>query len=104
MFKEEITMNMKKQFATILLATAVLGGATVYVATPVQPDRYNIHTVTYGETIESIIRDANVNSNVDYDVREATTIAVAKSKEMEGGATSRSIKVGDKVAVPIYRR
>lgn len=97
-------MNMKKQFATILLATAVLGGATVYIATPVQPDRYVIHTVSYGESIESIINDANANSNVDYDVREATTIAVAKSKEMEGGATSRSIKPGEKIAVPIYRR
>ena len=103
MFKEEITMNMKKQFAAILLVTAVLGGVTVYVTTPVQPDRYSIHTVTYGETIESIIRDANVNSNIDYDVREATTIAVAKSKEMEGGATSRQIKPGDRIAVPIYR-
>ena len=103
MFEEEITMNMKKQFATVLLATVVLGGAIVYVATPTQPDRYVIHTVSYGESIESIINDANANSNVKYDVREATTIAVAKSKEIEGGATSRSIKVGDRVAVPIYR-
>lgn len=96
-------MNMKKQFATVLLATAVLGGATVYVATPVQPDRYVIHTVSYGESIESIINDANANSDVKYDIREATTIAVAKSKEMEGGATSRQIKPGDRIAVPIYR-
>ena len=103
MFEEEITMNMKKQFVTILLATAVLGGATVYVATPVQPDRYVIHTVSYGESIENIINDANANSDVKYDIREATTIAVAKSKEMEGGATSRQLQVGDKVAVPIYR-
>lgn len=103
MFEEEITMNMKKQFATILLATTVLGGATMYIATPTQPDRYVIHTVSYGESIESIINDANANSNVKYDVREATTIAVAKSKEMEGGVTSRSIKPGDRVAVPIYR-
>lgn len=97
-------MNMKKQFATVLLATAILGGATVYVATPVQPDRYVIHTVSYGESIESIINDANANSDVKYDIREATTIAVAKSKEMEGGATSRQIKPGDRIAVPIYRR
>lgn len=103
MFEEEITMNMKKQFATILLATAVLGGATMYIATPVQPDRYVIHTVSYGESIESIINDANANSDVKYDIREATTIAVAKSKEMEGGATSRQIKPGEKIAVPIYR-
>lgn len=97
-------MNMKKQFATVLLATAVLGGATVYVATPVQPNRYVIHTVSYGESIENIINDANANSDVKYDIREATTIAVAKSKEMEGGATSRQIKPGDRIAVPIYRR
>ena len=96
-------MNMKKQFAAILLATAVLGGATVYVATPVQPDRYVIHTVSYGESIENIINDANANSDIKYDIREATTIAVAKSKDMEGGATSRQIKPGDKVAVPIYK-
>lgn len=104
MFEEEITMNMKKQFATILLVTAVLGGATMYIATPVQPDRYVIHTVSYGETLESIIKDSNVNATVDYSIRDAVSTAVAKSKEIEGGATSRSIKVGDKVAVPIYRR
>ena len=102
MFEEEITMNMKKQFVTILLATTVLGGATVYVATPVQPDRYVIHTVSYGESIENIVNDANANSDVKYDIREATTIAVAKSKEMKGGATSRQIKPGDRIAVPIY--
>lgn len=96
-------MSMKKQFTTILLATAVLGGATVYVATPTQPERYVIHTVSYGESIESIINDANTNSSVNYDIREATATAVAESKKMEGGATSRSIKPGDRVAVPIYR-
>lgn len=95
---------MKKQLATILVAVAVLGGATAYVATPQQPERYVIHTVSYGETLEDIINDANQNSHVNYDIREATATAVAKSKEMEGGATSRSIKVGDRVAVPIYRR
>lgn len=92
---------MKKQFAAIIMAVAVLGGATVYVATPVQPERYIIHTVTYGETLESIIQDSN-RSDVNYDIREATATAVAKSKEMEGGATSRQLQVGDKVAVPIY--
>ena len=94
---------MKKQFATILVAVAVLGGATAYVATPTAPERYVIHTVTYGETVEGIIKDANKNTNVNYDIREATATAVAKSKEMEGGATSRQLKVGDRVAVPIYR-
>ena len=94
---------MKKQFATILVAVAVLGGATVYVATPTAPERYVIHTVSYGETLESIIQDSNKNTDVNYDIREATATAVAKSKEMERGATSRQLKVGDRVAVPIYR-
>lgn len=96
-------MNMKKQFATILLATAVLGGATVYVATPTQPERYIIHTVTYGETMESIVKDSNKNATADYDIRDAVATAVAESKKMEGGAKSRQLQVGDKVAVPIYR-
>ena len=94
---------MKKQFATILVAVALATGVTAYVATPVQPERYIIHTVTYGETVEGIIKDANKNTDVNYDIREATATAVAKSKEMEGGATSRQLQIGDKVAVPIYR-
>ena len=93
---------MKKQFAAIIMAVAVLGGATAYVATPVQPERYIIHTVTYGETLESIIQDSN-KTDVNYDIREATATAVVKSKEIEGGATSRQLKVGDRIAVPIYR-
>ena len=93
---------MKKQIATILVAVAVLGGATAYVATPVTPDHYIIHTVTYGETLESIIQDSN-KTDVNYDIREATATAVTKSKEMDGGATSRQLKIGDRVAVPIYR-
>lgn len=95
---------MKKQIVAILTAVAVATGATMYVATPTQPDRYVIHTVSYGESIENIINDANANSDVKYDIREATTIAVAKSKDMDGGAKSRQLQVGDKVAVPIYRR
>lgn len=94
---------MKKQFAAIIMAVAVLGGATVHVATPTAPERYVIHTVSYGETLESIIKDSNKNTNVNYDIREATATAVAKSKEIEGGATSRQLKIGDRVAVPIYR-
>lgn len=93
---------MKKQFAAIVLAATVAAGVTAYVATPQQPDHYQIHTVSYGETLESIIQDSN-RSDVNYDIREATATAVAKSKEMEGGATSRQLKVGDRVAVPIYR-
>lgn len=94
---------MKKQFTAILLATTVLCGATAYVATPTAPDKYVIHTVTYGETLEGIIRDANQNSDVSYDIRDAVSIAVNESSKMEGGATSRQIKSGEKVAVPIYR-
>lgn len=93
---------MKKQLATILVAVAVLGGATVHVATPTAPDKYVVHTVTYGETLESIIQDSN-KSDVNYDIREAVTQAVIKSREIDGGATSRQLKIGDKVAVPIYR-
>lgn len=95
---------MKKNLITILLAAAVLGGATAYVATPQTPERYIIHTVQYGETLEGIIRDTNNNSDVNYDIRDAVTEAVAQSKKIEGGATSRQLQIGDKVAVPIYRR
>ena len=94
---------MKKQFATILVAVAVLGGATAYVATPTAPERYVIHTVSYGETLESIIQDSNKNTDVNYDIREAVATSVAESAKMEGGATSRQIKPGDKIAVPIYK-
>lgn len=94
---------MKKQFAAILLATTVLCGATAYVATPTAPDKYIIHTVTYGETMESIIRDSNKNATADYDIRDAVATAVVESSKMDGGATSRQLQVGDRVAVPIYR-
>lgn len=95
---------MKKNLLTVVLAVAVLGGATMYVATPVTPDHYELHTVTYGETMESIIKDSNKATDVDYDIREAVTTAVTKSKELDNGATSHQLQVGDKVAVPIYRR
>lgn len=91
-----------KKTTTVVMAT-VATAVMVWFAQPVQPDHYELHHVKYGETLTSIIEDANRNSDVDYDIREATTIAVAKSKEMEGGATSRAINVGDRVAVPIYR-
>lgn len=93
---------MKK---TLVVAMTV---ATVAIGTwfmqPVQPHHYELHHVTYGETMESIVKDANQNSNVDYDIRDAVSIAVSESSKMEGGATSRQLKAGDKVAVPIYRR
>lgn len=94
---------MKKNLATILLAATVFAGTTVYVATPVQPERYELHTVQYGETFEGIIKDANQNSDVNYDIRNAVSIAVSESNKIEGGAISRQLKVGDKVVVPIYR-
>nr|DAV99571.1 MAG TPA: hypothetical protein [Caudoviricetes sp.] len=92
---------MKKTVTVVMVtvATAVM----VWFAQPVQPHHYELHHVTYGETITSIIEDANRNSDVNYNIREAVSIAVSESKKMEGGATSRAIKVGDKIAVPIYR-
>ena len=53
--------------------------------------------------MNGIIIDANKNSDVDYDIREAAATAVAESKKMEGGATGYLIRPGDKIAVPIYR-
>lgn len=95
---------MKKQIVTILTVLSLGIGVTVYVTAPVQPHHYELHTVTYGETVESIVIDANRNSNIDYDIREAVTMTVEESKKLDNGATSRQLKVGDKIAVPIYRR
>lgn len=94
---------MKKQIVTILTVLFLGVGAIVYIATPITPHHYELHTVTYGETVESIVRDANRNSDIDYDIREAVTIAVEESKKLDNGATSRQLKIGDKVTVPIYR-
>ena len=94
--------KMKKVFVTVIMAVVVIGMFVCWL-TPVTPHHYTLHVVRGGETVESIIKDANANSSIDYDIREATATAVAKSKEMEGGATSRQLKVGDRVAVPIYR-
>lgn len=93
---------MKKSIVAILAATTIFG-ATMYVATPVQPVKYQLHVVSCGENMESIVKDSNVNATVDYSIRDAIATAVAESAKMEGGATSRQLKVGDKVAVPIYR-
>lgn len=93
---------MKK---VLVLTTAIVTfGATAWFVTPQSPDHYELHRVSYGETMESIVKDANQNSNIDYDIRDAVSIAVSESSKMEGGATSRQLQVGDKVAVPIYRR
>lgn len=101
---------MRKQFAAILTETAVLVVTTALAAvmlcwwlTPVQPHHYMLHIVKGGETLNGIILDANKNSDVDYDIREAAATAVAESKKMEGGAQGYLIRPGDKIAVPIYR-
>ena len=94
---------MKKQIITAIVTATVVLGATMYVATPEQPVRYQLHIVSYGETLEGIVRDANQETDVDYSIRDAISISVEKSKVLDGGATSRNIKVGDKVAVPVYR-
>lgn len=93
---------MKKVLATV--ATAIVVTGSVWFMQPTQPHHYELHHVTYGETLTSIIEDANRNSDVKYDVRDAVATAVAESKKIDGGATSRQLQVGDKIAVPIYRR
>lgn len=92
---------MKKSIVTVIAATIV--ATTVWFAQPVQPHHYELHHVTYGETMTSIIEDANLNSDVNYDIREAVATSISESAKMEGGATSRQIKPGDKIAVPIYK-
>nr|DAK46493.1 MAG TPA: hypothetical protein [Bacteriophage sp.] len=92
---------MKKVLVTV--ATIVAFGTTAWFMQPEQPMKYQLHVVTYGETMESIVKDSNKNVSVDYDIRDAVATAVAESSKMEGGATSRQLKVGDRIAVPIYR-
>lgn len=94
---------MKKQFAVVITVATVVFGMMFWWLTPVQPSSYQLHIVKGGETINSIVQDANKDSKVNYDLREAAATAVAESKKMEGGATGYLIKPGDKVAVPIYR-
>lgn len=94
---------MKKLVMAVATAVIMFGGMFVWWLTPVQPSSYQLHIVKGGETINSIIMDANKDSKVDYDLREAAATAVAESKKMEGGAQGYLIKPGDKVAVPIYR-
>ena len=94
---------MKKQLVVLTMAVVVIVGLFCWWLTPVAPTSYTLHVVRGGETINSIIMDANKDSDVDYDIREAAATAVAESKKMEGGATGYLIKPGDKIAVPIYR-
>ena len=95
---------MKKLVTVMIMAVAMFVGLFIWWLTPVQPHHYILHAVKGGETITSIVLDANRNSNIDYDIREAAATAVAESKKMEGGATSYLIHPGDKVAVPIYKK
>lgn len=92
-----------KKLAVLTMAVAMFVGLFVWWLTPVQPDHYVLHVVRGGETVEGIIKDANANSNIDYDIREAAATAIAESRKMEGGANSYTIYPGQKVAVPIYR-
>lgn len=94
---------MKKQFATMIMAVATVLVMVAWWLTPVQPTSFQLHIVRGGETLNGIIIDANKNSDVDYDIREAAATAVAESKKMEGGAQGYLIRPGDKIAVPIYR-
>lgn len=95
--------KMKKVFTVMAVATVVVLGLFFWWLTPVQPSSYQLHIVKGGETLNGIIKDANRNTDVDYDIREAAATAVAESKKMEGGANSYTIYPGQKVAVPIYK-
>lgn len=94
---------MRKLVVMVTVVTVMAVGLFCWWLTPVQPTSYVLHIVRGGETINSIVQDANKDSMVDYDLREAAATAVAESKKMEGGATSYLIHPGDKVAVPIYK-
>lgn len=94
---------MKKLVTVMIMAVAMFVGLFIWWLTPVQPTSFQLHIVKGGETINSIIEDANKDSDVDYDIREAAATAVAESRKMEGGATSYTIHPGQKVAVPIYK-
>lgn len=93
---------MKKVMVVVMAAVLFVGMFTWWL-TPVQPNHFQLHVVKGGETINSIIVDANKDSNADYDLREAAATAVAESKKMEEGVTGYTIRPGQKVAVPIYK-
>lgn len=95
---------MKKQIVAILAATtmavATFGVTSVMEQTP---HHYQMYVVKSGDTLDDIILKANEESNVSFDIRDAEAVAVRESKKMEGGAVSRQLQIGEKVAVPIYR-
>ena len=95
---------MKKQFVAILAAT-VMFGTTFSIASVAEqtPHHYVLHVVKSGDTLDNIIIKANEGGDVSFDIRDAEALSVNESKKMEGGATSRQLQIGDKVAVPIYR-
>lgn len=84
----------------VVMATATFGVASVMEQTP---HHYELHIVKSGDTLDNIILDANKGSDTNFDIRDAEAIAVRESKKMEGGAVSRQLQIGEKVAVPIYR-
>lgn len=92
---------MKKMMAVATVVVIMVVGFFWWL-TPVAPHHFQLHVVKGGETINGIIQDANRDSNINYDIREAAATAVAESKKMEGGVAGYLIKPGDKVAVPIY--
>ena len=94
--------SMKKMMAVATVVVIMVVGFFWWL-TPVAPHHFQLHVVKGGETINGIIQDANRDSNINYDIREAAATAVAESKKMEGGATGYLIRPGDKIAVPIYR-
>ena len=96
--------KMKKQIVAVLAAVAIFG-ATAGVATLMEqtPYHYQLYVVKSGDTLDNIILDANKGSDTNFDIRDAEAIAVRESKKMEGGAVSRQLQIGEKVAVPIYR-
>ena len=92
-----------KRLVVVAMVVVTVVGMFCWWLTPVAPHHYELHVVRGGETVESIIKDANANSSIDYDIREAAATAVAESRKMEGGANSYTIFPGQKIAVPIYK-